>query len=186
LTEEVEEVIKVESIMQPPSPSSPSPGRAKLKKAAKVAVLVGVVVGVGIQFIPVKGIGSNPTQRYKLDAPPQVEAIMRRACFDCHSNETRWPWYAKLAPGAWLMARDVLKGRSRMNISEWGDADEAERNTDRENSADQIKDGQMPPWFYLPMHPDARLTAQEKDLLRSWLVPSKASASKTPEPAPGK
>jgi hypothetical protein len=161
--------------MQPPSPTAPSPRRALLVKAAKIAILVAVVVGVGIQFIPVKGVGKNPPQRFKVEAPPQVEAILRKACFDCHSNETRWPWYAKLAPSSWLMARDVLKGRSRMNFSEWGEADEAEKTTDRENSRDQIKDGEMPPWFYLPMHPDAKLSAQEKDLLMAWLVPPKGA-----------
>jgi hypothetical protein len=171
--------------MQPTS-SAPSSGRKKLKTAAKAVVLVGLVVGVAIQFIPVKGVGTNPPERYKIDAPPEVQAIMVKACFDCHSNETRWPWYAKLAPGSWLMARDVLKGRSRMNFSEWGSSEEAERTTDRENSRDQIVDGTMPPWFYLPMHPDARLSAHEKDLLRAWLAPSKASASKTPDPPPAK
>jgi hypothetical protein len=164
-------------------PGSASPGRKKLKTAAKAAVLVGVVVGVGIQFIPVKGVGSNPPERFKIDAPPEVEAIMRKACFDCHSNETRWPWYAKLAPSSWLMARDVLKGRSRMNLSEWGDADEKERTTDREVSRDQLDEGNMPPWFYLPMHPDAKLTTAEKDLLKNWLVPPKAAVPKTAEKA---
>jgi|GraSoiStandDraft_4_1057263.scaffolds.fasta_scaffold1074621_1 hypothetical protein len=161
--------------MQPPSPTAPRPRRALLVKAAKIVILVAVVVGVGIQFIPVKGVGTNPPQRFKVDAPPQVEAILRKACFDCHSNETRWPWYAKLAPGSWLMARDVLKGRSRMNFSEWGEADDAEKTTDRENSRDQIKDGEMPPWFYLPMHPDARLSPQQKELLMSWLAPPKGA-----------
>jgi hypothetical protein len=173
-----------------PPPSSASAGRKKLKTAAKAAVLVGVVVGVGIQFIPVKGVGDNPTARFKIDAPPEVEAIMRKACYDCHSNETRWPWYAKLAPSSWLMARDVLKGRSRMNISEWGDADESERMTDRENSRDQVDEGNMPPWFYLPMHPEAKLSTQEKDLLRAWLVPpkteKKAEEPKTAEEPPKK
>jgi cytochrome c551/c552 len=166
--------------------SSHSERRRKLKKAAKYAALVAAVIGIGIQFIPIKGIGSNPPHRFKLDAPPQVEAIMRKACFDCHTNETRWPWYAKLAPGSWLMARDVLKGRSRMNMSEWGDCEEAERTTDRENSRDQIDEGEMPPWFYLPMHPDARLSKQEKDLLKGWLVPPKASASQAADSPPPK
>jgi hypothetical protein len=164
--------------------SSPTPGRPKLKKAAKAALLVAVLVGVAIQFIPVKGVGSNPPKRYKIDAPPQVEALMRRACYDCHSNETHWPWYAKLAPGSWLMARDVLKGRSRMNFSEWDECEESERTLDRENSRDQINEGEMPPWFYLPMHPAAKLTAQEKDTLKAWLVPSKASASKAADAPP--
>jgi hypothetical protein len=165
-------------------PTSPPAGRSKLKKALKIAILAAAVVGIGIQFVPVKGVGVNPPQRYNIGAPPQVEALMRRACFDCHSNETRWPWYAKLAPSSWLMIRDVKKGRSRMNFSEWGDAEESERALDRENSRDQIADGTMPPWFYLPMHPEARLSAQEKETLKGWLAPPKASASKAAEPAP--
>jgi len=87
----------------------------RLIKVVKIGILVAVVVGVGIQFVPVKGIGSNPPGRFKMDAPPEVEAILRRACYDCHSNETKWPLYARVAPGSWLMARDVNKGRSRMN-----------------------------------------------------------------------
>ncbi len=143
-----------------------------LKKLLVIAAGVGLVAFVAIQFVPVKGIGSNPSQRYKLDAPPEVETILRKACMDCHSNETRWPWYARLAPGSWLMARDVNKGRSRMNMSEWGD-DEDEMNTDRENASDQISEGNMPPWFYLPMHPDARLSDAEKATLKTWLLANK-------------
>src|SRR5947207_10994960 len=116
--------------------AAPASRRPRLIKALKIAVLVLVVVGVGLQFVPVKGIGVNPPERYKLDAPPEVEAILRESCFDCHSNETRWPFYARIAPGSWLMARDVNKGRSRMDFSEWGDADEKERQIDKENSWD--------------------------------------------------
>src|SRR4051794_26410783 len=118
--------------------SVPASRRPRLVKALKIGLLVAVVAGVAIQFVPVKGIGVNPPERYKLDAPPEVEAILRRACFDCHSNETKWPLYARMAPSSWLMARDVNKGRSRMNFSEWGDADEKEREIDKENSWEQI------------------------------------------------
>jgi hypothetical protein len=71
-----------------------------------------------------------------------------------------------------------------MNLSEWDECDESERTTDRENSRDQIDEGEMPPWFYLPMHPDARLSKQEKDQLKAWLVPPKASASQAAESPP--
>src|SRR5262245_7649283 len=152
------------------SPGTP-PRRSKLRKIVKIAVPIGAVVGLGIQFIPVPGIGSNPPERYKLDAPPEVQEILRSSCLDCHSNETRWPFYARLAPGSWLMSRDVRKGRSRMNLSEWGDADEDEKKTDKENSWEQIEAGEMPPWFYLPLHPDARLDERKKAILKKWLLP---------------
>lgn len=153
-----------------PSPASFMSRHPRLKKVMKIGLLVVVVVGVGIQFIPVDGVGVNPPQRYKLDAPPEVEAILRRACYDCHSNETAWPFYARLAPSSWLMIRDVKKGRSRMNVSEWGDAEESERQIDKENSWEQIESGQMPLWFYLPMHPSARLSDADKTILKTWLL----------------
>jgi hypothetical protein len=92
---------------------------------------------------------------------------------DCHSNETRWPWYARLAPGSWLMARDVRKGRSHFNMSEWGELEESDRQVDKENAWDMIESGEMPPWFYIPLHLDARLSDQEKQALKAWLLANK-------------
>jgi Haem-binding domain len=160
--------------------------RAKWKKLLLVLVGLGVVALIAIQFVPVTGVGVNPAERYALNAPPEVEHILRKACMDCHSNETRWPWYAKLAPSSWLLIRDVKKGRSRFNMSEWGSTDEQERQTDRENAWDQIKEGNMPPWFYIPMHLDARLTAQEKETLHKWLIPEKKPDAEKKEPAADK
>jgi hypothetical protein len=143
----------------------------RLKKLLRIAVVGGVAVFVALQLVPVKHVGSNPPDRFKLDAPPEVEAVMRRACLDCHSNETRWPLYARIAPGSWLMARDVHTGREHMNFSEWGDADEATRRTDRENSWEMVESGEMPPWFYIfPLHPDAKLSDADKALLKSYFM----------------
>ena len=131
--------------------------------------LAALAVGIGIQFVPVKEIGLNPPQRYKMDLPPAVETIMRQACFDCHTNETRWPLYSRLAPGSWLMARDIHNGRKHMNFSEWGDADEDERQGDLENCWEQVESGAMPPWFYVfPFHPDAKLSAADKEILKAY------------------
>jgi len=146
----------------------------RLKKLLMIAVLGGIAVGVGIQLVPVKGIGTNPPARFNLGAPPEVEAIMRRACLDCHSNETRWPLYARIAPGSWLMARDVNKGRSHLNFSEWGSTDEDERQLDRENAWEKVEEGEMPPWFYVyPMHLSARLSDADKALLKGWMLKDK-------------
>jgi hypothetical protein len=153
--------------------------RPRLKKALKIVVLVGVVVGVGIQFVPVKGVGVNPPARYNINAPPEVEAILRRSCFDCHSNETKWPLYARLAPSSWLMVRDVKLGRSRMNMSEWGDVEEDERQLDKENAWDQIEAGEMPLSFYIyPLHLSARLSDADKATLKAWLLKDKKPAAK--------
>lgn len=144
----------------------------RFKRTLKIAAPVALAAGIAVQFVPVKGLGRNPSERFTPDAPPEVAAILRRSCYDCHTNETRWPWYSRIAPASWLMARDVRKGRSRFNMSEWGDLEEEDRKLDKENAWDQIQEDHMPPWFYLPMHPDARLTRKDKQILKTWLVPS--------------
>jgi hypothetical protein len=143
----------------------------RIKRAVRFAVAVGVVGGVAIQFIPVKGVASNPPERTPLGAPPEVEAIMRRACLDCHSNETRWPLYSRVAPGSWLMVRDVTKGRQHLNFSEWDESDDDEKKIDRENCWEKIETGEMPPWFYVyPMHLSAKLSEADKAALKSWML----------------
>jgi hypothetical protein len=158
----------------------------RLKKLLKIGVLAGVVGFVVLQIFPAKvigiptqDIGNNPPERFAFDGGPQVEAIMRKACFDCHSNETRWPAYTKIAPGSWLMARDIHNGRSHLNFSKWGDSDEDERQTDRENCLEQIESGAMPPWFYiLPFHPDAKLSDAEKATLKAYFLKNKQDDKK--------
>jgi hypothetical protein len=164
-----------------PEVKSPSSRRRKLKSLAFSAALAFAAAGVGAQFVRVDGIGNNPPERYVVKAPPEVEAILRRSCFDCHTNETRWPWYARIAPPSWLVLRDVKKGRARFNMSEWEDDDKEAQQLDMENAWDQIEAGDMPPWFYLPMHPTAYLTDKEKAILKSWLL-----AHKTQQPPAAK
>jgi hypothetical protein len=142
----------------------------KWKRALHITIGVMAGVGIAIQFIPVQGVGVNPPERFALDAPPAVAAILRESCFDCHSNETHWPWYAKVAPGSWLLARDVKKGRARFNMSEWGDFEAKDKAIDKEMAWEEIEKGEMPPLMYLPGHPGARLDDAEKALLKSWLL----------------
>ena len=81
-----------------------------------------------------------------------------RACKDCHSNETEWPWYSNIAPVSWLVQSDVDKGRKVLNISESG---RALRHAD--DAAEMVEKGEMPLWYYLPAHPEASLSDQEKE-----------------------
>jgi mono/diheme cytochrome c family protein len=86
--------------------------------------------------------------------------LVHRACFDCHSNQTRWPWYSHLAPASWLVQRDVDEGRSVLNFTQF----ELEQPR-AALAADEVGTGAMPPWFYLPAHPEARLSAAERRAL---------------------
>jgi hypothetical protein len=166
-----------------PAAGSPSASRRPLlKKVIKIGLLVGVVAFIGIQFIPVEGVGVNPPQRFNIGAPPEVEAILRASCFDCHSNETKWPFYARIAPASWLLIKDVKKGRSRMNFSEWGDVGEEDRQLDKESSWDQIEEGEMPLEVYIyPMHLEARLDDKKKAVLKSWLLAHQKDEKKDEE-----
>ena len=147
------------------------------RQVLRIVAVAAVAVGVGIQFIPVNDIGTNPPNRFKIDAAPEVAAVLRRACYDCHSNETQWPIYSRIAPGSWLMARDVHRGRNHLNFSEWGSVDEEERQDDLESCWDQVQSGQMPPRVYLPLHPSARLSDADKALLRSYFLGRSATAT---------
>jgi len=120
---------------------------------------------LGIQLVPVDR--SNPPVRRTIDAPEDVERVLRRSCYDCHSNETDWPWYSRVAPASWLVADDVHEAREDMNFSEWpDDPDDA---TDLiEEIGEQVESGAMPLDSYLWLHPEARLSDEERQLLIDW------------------
>lgn len=128
---------------------------------AKRTLLGVVVVVVAIQLVP---YGHTHAVRAVVAEPkwPSAEtrALAKRACFDCHSNETTWPWYARVAPVSWLVQRDVDEGREELNYSEWRGATKASK-----KSGEEMREGEMPPWFYVVLHPEARLTPAEKEAL---------------------
>jgi cytochrome c551/c552 len=137
-----------------------------MKKYLKRLGLALIVILTGIQFVPVDK--SNPPERSAAAAPAEVQALLRRACFDCHSNETVWPWYAHIAPGSLLIARDVKNGRKEVNFSTWEKYDEKRKARKLKEIAKEVEKGGMPPFYYLPLHPDAKLTPAERELIVNW------------------
>lgn len=119
-----------------------------------------------IQLIPVTR--DNPEDQRGPGASPAVEAVLRRACYDCHSHETVWPWYSRIAPVSWLIAWDVREGRTTFNLSNLQDISEETQVKVRAAARKVVEDGEMPPWYYRPLHPDARLTEQDLAVLRTW------------------
>ncbi len=114
-----------------------------------------------IQLVP---FGHDHTDPPVLKEPawdsPHTRELAKRACFNCHSNQTTWPWYSSVAPVSWLTQRDVNGGRRHLNFSEWN---KPQRHAG--HVTEEIKSGDMPLWFYLPMHPEAKLTDAEKSAL---------------------
>jgi hypothetical protein len=101
--------------------------------------------------------------------PPEIAAMLHAACYDCHSYETKWPWYSRIAPVSWLIAADVNGGRTNLNLSDWP-GDQPDRAMKRlEDMSEKIGYGEMPPSKYTAIHADARLTDSQKKALTDWL-----------------
>jgi hypothetical protein len=128
--------------------------------------LVAAAVLVAIQFIPVER--TNPPVERDISAPPGVKAVLRRACYDCHSNETNWPWYSGIAPISWMVARDVREGRAEFNFSTWNEYSAKEQVSTLIESWETVAEGEMPPGLYRVPHRDARLSAHDRALLQQW------------------
>ena len=128
-----------------------------VKKILVGIVVVIVVFVIALQIVPYGHAHANPPVQAepKWDSP-QTRELAKRACFDCHSNETVWPWYSNIAPVSWLIQHDVDEGRSRLNFSEWNRPQREAR-----NAARQIQRGAMPLSSYLVLHPSARLASDE-------------------------
>jgi hypothetical protein len=101
--------------------------------------------------------------------PPQIATLLHSACYDCHSDETKWPWYSRVAPVSWLIASDVNQGRKHLNLSDWPHEhpDWAARRL--ENMSEEIEYGEMPPRKYTMIHANARLTQAQRKELMDWL-----------------
>jgi Haem-binding domain len=134
-------------------------------------LLPGLLVAfVAIQFVPVDR--SNPPVGAEVPATPEARAVLRRACYDCHSHETVWPWYSRVAPLSWLVARDVRQGREELNFSTWDHYATKQQVKKLKESWEEVAEGEMPPWFYLPVHRDAVLSAEDRAILRKWTLGS--------------
>jgi mono/diheme cytochrome c family protein len=136
------------------------------KRVLLLGLLALVLLFGLIQLVPYGRDHNNPpVQNEPAWNEPRTRELAVGACFDCHSNETIWPWYSNVAPVSWLVQRDVDEGRSRLNFSEWG-----RRRQEGHEAAEIVREGEMPPWQYKLMHSSARLPAEEKDALINGLT----------------
>ena len=103
-----------------------------------------------------------------LNVPPDVKAILDRSCSDCHTNNTKWPWYSYVAPTSWLTARDVKNGRSSLNLSIWGTYKRTRQAGKLDDISEQLTTDKMPLKPYRMMHPGAVLTKEEIALVSRW------------------
>ncbi|MFN2158375.1 MAG: heme-binding domain-containing protein [Anaerolineales bacterium] len=130
-----------------------------------------IIIGIVVIFVAASVVinGRAHTNPPVIAEPqwdsPQTRELASRACFDCHSNETVWPWYSYFPPASNMVLRDVVEGRRRLNFSEWG----TRRFDEPWEISEVIAEGRMPPKVYLPLHPKANLTQAEKqELIRGF------------------
>jgi hypothetical protein len=137
-----------------------------MPRFALIALCVVLALGGGIQAVPYGRRHENPPV---LAEPswdtPQTRGLAARACFDCHSNETIWPWYSNIAPISWLVQRDVDQGRRAVNFSEWNRPQK-----EAHEAAKTVREGEMPPWIYTIRSASARLSVTEKEALARGLA----------------
>lgn len=133
----------------------------------KKVLLSLILATVLIQFIPYGGDHSNPAviAEPKWDSV-QTRQLFMRACADCHSNETKWPFYAGIAPISWLVQYDVNEGREHFNVSMWG----KQKKNEGDEAAEEFREAEMAPWFYLILHPEAKFSKTERAQLLKGLV----------------
>ncbi len=142
----------------------------------KKILLVLVVLFIVAQFVPrtvfpISNPGVDPRESLQAKArkmPPEVASILNRSCRDCHSNQTVWPWYSKVAPGSWLLSRDVVEGRGELNLSEWGAYTPQRAGRKLKEICEQVERGEMPLSYYTPLHPETKLSPAEVKAVCAW------------------
>ncbi|NJC95746.1 MAG: cytochrome C [Anaerolineales bacterium] len=136
-----------------------------MKKTLTYILLVGVIIFGLIQLLP---IGKNHTNPPTVSEPnwnsPETRTAVKEHCFQCHSNETEWPWYSNIAPASWLIYADVREGRAHFNFSDWG-----AHPGELDEMINEINEGGMPPIQYWIFHPNSRLSDTQKQSLISGL-----------------
>jgi len=133
----------------------------------KVFIIVPIVVFIGIQFYQPERI--NPEVTREISVPPVVFGLLRQKCYDCHSYETEWPWYADVAPVSWWIAGHVNDARAALNFSEWREYSKPEQVRLMKEILKNTDEGTMPPWHYGLMNPRSGLKLEDRKLIRSWV-----------------
>ena len=151
-------------------------------KLYKKILLALLIVFIAIQFIqPAHNISGQvlPTDITKtVNVPHKVLDIFKNACYDCHSNNTRYPWYVHIQPMGWMMARHIKNGKDNLNFNDFGSYSKRKQANKLRSIETSIKEGTMPLSSYVSMHTDARLSAEDKKLITDWVSVAKDSLSK--------
>lgn len=127
-----------------------------------------------LQLVPANKpevIADNPNDLFlNNNVPSNIELMLRTSCYDCHSNETMYPWYAHVAPVSFLVSKDTREGRRELNFSEWEKLDAHEKEEMLEEIAEEVEEGEMPMKIYPVTHPKARLSDENREEIENWAL----------------
>lgn len=141
----------------------------------KVFVIL-VIILIGIQFIPIEK--TNPPISMDINAPENIASILRTSCYDCHSNETVWPWYSHIVPVSFIVAGDVNDGRKHLNFSEWDKYESEKVKKIFEEISEEVEEKKMPLPMYTFIHPAAELEDYQIKLITEWVKSRNASSER--------
>ena len=145
----------------------------KLRLIIKILLAI-VILFIAIQFIPstqnIDGQESTSDISKTVIMPSKVHSVLKNACYDCHSNNTDYPWYSKIQPVRLMMDRHVKEGKEELNFSEFGSYSTRSQISKLKGLANSIKDNIMPLSSYKLMHKNANLSDEEKNLIINWAL----------------
>jgi hypothetical protein len=143
-----------------------------MKKNIKKILLASLLIFIVIQFFPTvrnqssEMLATDFTKTY--DVPNNIQKMLKTSCYDCHSNNTKYPWYNKIQPVAWFLEHHINEAKEELNFSEFGSYSAKKQNHKLDEIIDEIKEGEMPLKTYKIMHSEAKFSKEEKDTLVSW------------------
>ena len=143
-----------------------------MKKIGKIILYILLGAFITIQFFPYNRPENRAQVGYDFfsenQVPEEVSTMIRNACYDCHSQETNFPWYSYVAPVSWLVASDINKGRYHLDFSHWQRLEKKDKIKILDEIAEEIEDGSMPMKIYIPLHPEAKLSDEDRETLILW------------------
>jgi hypothetical protein len=142
-------------------------------KVLKIIAIILLLAFMGIQFIPTTrnqiDIVPSTDLMEVYDVPEKVDVIFKTSCYDCHSNNTAYPWYNKIQPVSWIMEGHINEAKAELNFNEFGSYSERRQKSKFKSILSQVKDGEMPLASYTWMHREAKLSGNEKKALEVWI-----------------
>ena len=139
-----------------------------MARIVNILFIVVFLILLGIQFIPINK--TNPIITQDIQAPAEVKNILRTSCYNCHSNETKWPWYSNFAPISWMIINDVSDARNKLNFSTWNKISFEKKEELMKDIWDEVRQEDMPLTLYTFIHPEAKLDILQKNIIKKWIT----------------